>query len=354
MRLSLILNGALALLLAGLILGYLLVAVHNLENPEPSTKRRRTQLIPYYTKEGRLQGWVREETAKTRAPRETIDITAASKRKSLSPLPKAAVSANQNAPIPVPMAVVSSPRTNLPSNDVCQSVFPLPSWDGFPDGRIHCHFTPQQLADTSQLLIYWVANKLPGKRGSPDAASPEKGKISRFQCAGVLECSSRVCTVQIAPGADISRQVKSDCTCGFELHHRTCKFEWSISVYRNGAVFQTSNSHSHSRYTHSLLTPKSKPAQLQSFITRQPVALISSQPVEPSSAERAESPGNSVSQVNDGEHGLRDNSELATQPEPTPPNEVTSLDHAAQGQPAAPQNVATNSDDERILDPDAD
>ncbi|KAK7029100.1 hypothetical protein R3P38DRAFT_2524952, partial [Favolaschia claudopus] len=116
------------------------------------------------------------------------------------------------------------------------------SWDGFPDGRIHCHFTPQQLADTSQLLIYWVANKPPWKRGSPDAASPEKEKISRFQCAGVLECSSRVCTVQIAPGADISRQVKSDCTCGFQLHHRTCKFEWSISVYRNGAVFQTSNS----------------------------------------------------------------------------------------------------------------
>ncbi|KAK6984371.1 hypothetical protein R3P38DRAFT_3452507 [Favolaschia claudopus] len=386
MRLSLVVNVALVLLLAmtnhsrlkallywaysgldpsfiiptilifyGLILGYLLVAVHNLEDSEQSTKHRRTQLIPYYNKEGRLQGWVREKKAKMGAPRETINVTAPSQGDSPSSAPKATISANINSPSLVPTPALS-PHTNLPSENVQLSGFPLPSWDGFPDGRIHCHFTPQQLEDTSQLVIYWVADKLGGKSGSPDAASPDKGKISRFRCAGVVECSSRVCTVQIAPGANIFRQVKSECTCGFDLHHRTCKFEWSISRYRDGAVFETSNPHSHSRYTHSLSTPKSKPARLQSFITRQPVSLIPSQPLEPSSSERAESPGNSASQVNDGEHVSRDRSEPATQPEliVAPQNEVNNSDQEAHGQPAAPRNVATNSADEMILDPDAD
>ncbi|KAK6997285.1 hypothetical protein R3P38DRAFT_2563839, partial [Favolaschia claudopus] len=146
----------------------------------------------------------------------------------------------------------------------------LEYWDGFPDGRLRCHFTPQQLEDTSQLAIYWVGDRLSGKQGSPTAATPEKGKVSHFQCAGVVECESKVlatvCVTQIAPGANISRQVQSECTCGLKLRHRLCKFEWSIILYSGGAVFESNYTHSHSRYTHSLSTPKSKPPQLQSFI----------------------------------------------------------------------------------------
>ncbi|KAK6992290.1 hypothetical protein R3P38DRAFT_2740561, partial [Favolaschia claudopus] len=151
------------------------------------------------------------------------------------------------------------------SEEVPLSTSSLSSWDGFPDGRLRCHFTPQQVEDTLQLAVYWVGHRLPGKRGSPTAATPEKGKVSHFQCAGVVECESKVCITQIAPGADISRQVQSECTCGLKLRHRLCKFEWSIIRYRSGAIFESHHSHNHSRYTHLVSAPKSKAPQLQSF-----------------------------------------------------------------------------------------
>ncbi|KAK6977195.1 hypothetical protein R3P38DRAFT_2462194, partial [Favolaschia claudopus] len=234
------------LALYGLVLVYLLVSVKRLEDTEPSessTQRRKTRLVPYYN-------------SRAAAPAES----------DLAPAP-----VHQRTPPPLPQGTASAPPRLV--DEAPLSTFPLPSWDGFPDGRLRCHFTPQQLEDTSQLAIYWVGDRLPGKQGSPTAATAEKGKVSRFQCAGVVECESKVCLTQIAPGANISRQVQSECTCGLKLHHRSCKVEWLIIQYRGGAVFECNHTHSHSRYTHSLSTPKSKPPQLRSFISRQPVSL---------------------------------------------------------------------------------
>ncbi|KAK7013027.1 hypothetical protein R3P38DRAFT_2546987, partial [Favolaschia claudopus] len=322
MRLSLIVNCALVLLLAvtnpgrlaalsewiysslrssftipvilalyGLILIYLLVSVYHLENTEnTSTPRRRKRL---------LQGWVREEKSPSRPTTSPSQSIQASQLPiSTRPTaPSASAPAKQTTPLPLPQPTASAtPRL---SDATPFSV--LASWDGFPDGRIKCHFTPQQVADTSQLVIYWAADKLPGKRGSPTAPTPERGNISRFNCAGVIECDSKVCLSQIAPGADIQRQLQSECTCGSKLFHRSCRFEWSIARYINGAVFESNHIHTHARYTHLLVTPKSKPSQIQTFISMQPVSLISSQPTESLNVERADSPESSVLQRDEGE-----------------------------------------------------
>ncbi|KAK6996327.1 hypothetical protein R3P38DRAFT_2566034 [Favolaschia claudopus] len=286
----------------GLILVYLLVSVNSTDLKTPShlplgvAKRDLYRIITAQVRYhdlplaptsfhpdnllGQLQGWVREEK------NQNVPTTSPSQRKPTSSLPiptptadpaernLAPAPVHQSTPLPLPQAIASVPYR--PTEEAPLSTFPLPSWDGFPNGRIRCYFTPQQIEDTSQLAIYWVGDKLPGKQGSPTAATPGKGKVSHFKCAGVIECESKVCITQIAPGADISRQVQSGCICGFKLHHRSCKLEWSTIRYRGGAVFECNHTHSHSRYTHSLSTPKSKPPQLQSFILRQPMSLISS------------------------------------------------------------------------------
>jgi hypothetical protein len=137
--------------------------------------------------------------------------------------------------------------------DEAQPSLQLTSWDGFPDGHFRCHFTPQQIEDTSRLAVYWVSDRLAGgKRGSPDAATPEKGKSSHFKCAGVIHCEATICTVRIAPGTNIARQTEASCSCGSPLHHHSCSVEWSVIFYRDGAVFENSGTHSHSTYTHSL------------------------------------------------------------------------------------------------------
>ncbi|KAK6971806.1 hypothetical protein R3P38DRAFT_3241751 [Favolaschia claudopus] len=382
MKISLIINGALVLLLAmtnqgrlaalsewiysllcssftipailalyGLVLIYLLVSVYHLENTtdHSSTRRHRNRLVPYYNSKGQLQGWVREE--KSQKPEATRTSHPQHKQTSSLPVPTpitapaernaASAPAKSTTPLPLPPASASAPAP-----------LSLEYWDGFPDGRLRCHFTPQQLEDTSQLAIYWVGDRLSGKQGSPTTATPEKGKVSHFQCAGVVECESKVCVTQIAPGANISRQVQSECTCGLKLRHRLCKFEWSIILYRGGAVLESNYTHSHSRYTHSLSTPKSKPPHLQSFISRQPVSLISPQPSKPLNAESAESPANSVGQVDEGQQTRQHTPEPEPKPELAPQNQVTDLDHEPRRKPS-PQNGVLNSDDERIMDPDA-
>ncbi|KAK7012830.1 hypothetical protein R3P38DRAFT_3586031 [Favolaschia claudopus] len=202
------------LALYGLVLVYLLVSVKRLEDTEPSessTQRRKTRLVPYYNSRGQLQGLVREEKTHQNMP--TTSRTQRKQTHSLPmPTPAAAPAESDLAPAPVhqrtppplPQGTASAPPRLV--DEAPLSTFPLPSWDGFPDGRLRCHFTPQQLEDTSQLAIYWVGDRLPGKQGSPTAATAEKGKVSRFQCAGVVECESKVCLTQIAPGANISRQ----------------------------------------------------------------------------------------------------------------------------------------------------
>ncbi|KAK7016562.1 hypothetical protein R3P38DRAFT_3567065 [Favolaschia claudopus] len=292
----------------GLILIYLLVSVYHLANTEDaSTRRRRTRLVPYYNSEGHR---------------------------------------------------VCAPSFGRGSSIIDNSIAVVGRLPGRSPQLIRCHFTPQQLEDTSQLAIYWVGDQLSGKQGSPTAATPEKGKVSRFQCAGVVACESKVCLTQIAPGANIARQVQSECTCGLKLRHRSCKVEWLIIQYRGGAVFECNQTHSHSRYTHSLSTPKSKPAQLRSFISRQPVSLISSQPPESLNLRRADSPQSSVPQRDEGDFKFllvlscanmrfEANQRLQIARYQNPPN-------CKVPKAILPQNAETNSDHERMIDPDAD
>ncbi|KAF8212876.1 hypothetical protein K438DRAFT_1805196, partial [Mycena galopus ATCC 62051] len=81
-------------------------------------------------------------------------------------------------------------------------------WDEFPDRQFWCHFSRQQVEDTSQLAVYWVSDKPPGRRGSLDALMADKGKLFRYRCAGIIECKAAVCTVQIAPGKGVARQTE--------------------------------------------------------------------------------------------------------------------------------------------------
>jgi hypothetical protein len=158
-----------------------------------------------------------------------------------------------------------------PSHGDALANFPLSTWNGFPDGKFRCLFTRQQVEDTSRLALYWISDKLPGRRGLLDAATAEKGKLSRFKCAGIIDCRAAVCTVQIAPGPNVARQIEALCTCGSPLRHRSCSVEWSVVLYRDGAIFENSGTHDHLKYTHLLPASKNKKTlQLQEFISRQP------------------------------------------------------------------------------------
>ncbi|KAJ7439535.1 hypothetical protein B0H11DRAFT_1912901 [Mycena galericulata] len=218
--------------------------------------------VPYYDQNGKLKGWVREEQEEIVFQTQLLTGTTLPQR--LSPRLPSHLPATAAVPHP-------DGDENLPE-------FTLTSWDGFPDHRFRCHFTRQEVEDTSRLAFYWISDKRPGRRGSPDAITAEKGKLSRYKCAGIIECKAVVCTVQIAPGQNVARQLEALCTCGSSLRHRSCEVEWSVVFYRNGAIFENSGAHTHSKYTHFLPTLKNKKMlQLQEFIAKQPIVLRGSQ-----------------------------------------------------------------------------
>ncbi|KAJ7451502.1 hypothetical protein B0H11DRAFT_2075843 [Mycena galericulata] len=245
--------------LYGMVLVYLLVVVHvdvpRATEHSSQIHRKKQRLVPYYDHNGQLKGWVREEEDGTVFQTKLLPGTT---------LPQSLSSRLPSNPPAT--AVVSSPPhlysdENLPD-------FTLTSWDGFPDHRFRCHFTRQQVEDTSRLAFYWISDKRPGRRGSLDAITPEKGSSP---------CKAVVCTVRIAPGQNVARQLEAFCTCSSTLHHRSCEVEWSVVFYRNGAIFENSGAHTHSKYTHLLPTAKNKTLQLQEFIAKQPIVLRGSQ-----------------------------------------------------------------------------
>ncbi|KAJ7027212.1 hypothetical protein C8F04DRAFT_1238184 [Mycena alexandri] len=74
---------------------------------------------------------------------------------------------------------------------------------------------------------------------------------------------------------NFARQTESLCNCGSTLRHRSCGVEWSVVLYRDGAVFENSGAHNHSKYTHllELTITKNKKLQLQGLVSKQPIAL---------------------------------------------------------------------------------
>jgi hypothetical protein len=78
--------------------------------------------------------------------------------------------------------------------------------------------------------------------------------------------------------------------------------EWSVVFYRDGAIFENSGPHDHSKYTHSLPISKTKKTlQLQEFISRQPIALRGSQ----TNLNRISPSDNS--QIGEDEHNIQGN-----------------------------------------------
>ncbi|KAK6977131.1 hypothetical protein R3P38DRAFT_2810689 [Favolaschia claudopus] len=277
----------------GLILIYLLVSVYNLGNTEvASTRRRRTRLVPYYNSEGQLKGWVREE--KSQRPEATRTSHPQHKQTSSLPVPTpitapaernaASAPAKSTTPLPLPPASASAPA---PLSLEYGTAFRMVASGAI--SRLNNWKTPRSSLSTG-LGTGFLGNKV-----HQPLRHLKRAKFHIFNVPGWLN-------------------VQSECTCGLKLRHRLCKFEWSIILYSGGAVFESNYTHSHSRYTHSLSTPKSKPPQLQSFISRQPVSLILPQPSEPLNAESAESPATSVGQVNEGQQTRQHTPE----PEPKP------------------------------------
>ncbi|KAJ7208422.1 hypothetical protein B0H12DRAFT_1243015 [Mycena haematopus] len=290
------------LVIYGVVLLYLLIVTHlpaaAAENF--SRKRCKTILVPYRDHDGQLKGWVREvreETAGTEAP--------------VNSPPRPTLPPESLGRCPKIATLVTVSR-----NDESLADFPHSTWNGFLDGRFRCHFTPQQVEDTSRLALYWVSDKLPGRRGSVDAVTAEKGKLTRFKCAGIIDCRVVACTAQIAPGTNVTQQLEAHCAYG--------------------AVFENSGTHIHSKYTHSLPTPKNKKTpQLQVFISKQPVVLQGSK-----------------TNINDipesSEEDKNDNARLQTPIDSDAEDLLNSSD-----QDTDKSDNLLNSDDEKALDPGA-
>ncbi|KAJ7187232.1 hypothetical protein C8R46DRAFT_1207191 [Mycena filopes] len=282
------------LTLYGLVLLYLLFAVHTLAvAKEGSRTRHKGTLAPYYDEDGKLQGWVRE------GGREVENF--------MNPNRTPALARQDSLPLPPPRG--SSSLLKGPS--MLSQIDPdsrLTSWDGFPNHRFQCQFTRQQVEDTSRLAVYWVADKCPGKRGSLDAVTPEKGRLSRFRCAGIIQCKAAV--------------------------------EWSVVFYRDGAIFENSGRHDHSAYTHSLPVSKKKTLQLLQFVAKQPVLL--------------DAPGSSSLTSDDSDSQISSGKEITQAMLKSSNDDHNEEDEVDLNLNTSKSEEDMNSEDETMLDPDAD
>ncbi|KAJ7846967.1 hypothetical protein B0H14DRAFT_2583817 [Mycena olivaceomarginata] len=124
--------------------------------------RRNPDLVPYFDRHGRLIGMVRITPRNIRG-QSTQNNGPTSSRRRADTLPARAPT------------TISTPVT----------------WDGWPDGRFQCSFSPQNVVDTDQLETNWACEALKGRRGSAAAPTWQKGKEIPRRCLGILECTSR-------------------------------------------------------------------------------------------------------------------------------------------------------------------
>ncbi|KAJ7886455.1 hypothetical protein B0H14DRAFT_2563386 [Mycena olivaceomarginata] len=294
----------------GLVLLYLLIVVRLPAATENSSrKRRKKPLVPYYDHDGRslsladaaatmlsplsgqLKGWVKEEQeetvpteARTNSPRGTTV------RPQL--FPELLRRRHRTSP-PVTATGALPSRSDEPLAD-----FPLSTWNGFPDGGVRCHFTRQQVEDTSRLALYWISDKLPERRG--------------LRLDQMLLGKPR----------------------------RSALVERSVVFYRDGAVFENSGTHNHSKYTHSLPPSKNKKTlQLQEFISRQPIVLRGSK-----------SNINDTSEPSD--MGEDDNAQVKIEPIDSDADDLHSHDDR-EDENAYDSGHEMNSEEEKALDPSA-
>ncbi|KAF7377271.1 hypothetical protein MSAN_00147400 [Mycena sanguinolenta] len=213
---------------------------------------RQERLVPYFGRRGQLVGMVRippNDPFAAPSPNvpsriREIPPVASSRRSPVTPLN-----------LPTPTNVSSEP------------------WSGWPNGQFQCLLSPQQVADTDKLAINWVCEFLPGHRGSSSASTWQKGKEIHRKCIGVLECSSRFCSVDLqcapAPRAvDLHRQLQKKCLCGERIRLRPCGIQSSTYLFSGGAFFINSGTHSHAQYTHSLIHRPHEPFEFEDYMAR--------------------------------------------------------------------------------------
>ncbi|KAF7295710.1 hypothetical protein MIND_01111400 [Mycena indigotica] len=230
----------------GLILVYLLIMVHL-----PHYNRRRGTLFRLHEVRG-ADGHVQK---------------LALRQVSLSNEGPVGVDHPGSAPIPF-----SAP---LPAVSVLYPSGTLASWDGFPDGLFQQHFTRQQVEDTFQLSVHWASTRLPGRSGSQEATTLQRGPSHRFRCAGAVICSS--CSVTIPPAGTSSdgttKQLQQSCLCGAMLIRRACDVEWTVTFFAGGAFWENGGLHTHPTFTHSLAVGSHDTYGIQRFVRRQPILL---------------------------------------------------------------------------------
>ncbi|KAF7359825.1 hypothetical protein MVEN_00707800 [Mycena venus] len=228
-------------------------------------RRRNRNLVPYFNTQGQLIGMVRL------VPQNTRDSPAQVNSGSAEPSDR-----QDSRPTARTSHRLADPSSMSPPNTIATPT----TWDGWPDGRFQCSFSPQNIADTNQLEMNWVCEALKGRRGSVAARTSKKGKEIRRKCIGILECTSRACTanMRIAPaarGIDRHRQLRTPCLCGEKLRLRECGIESAVSLFRDGALFSNSGDHTHPKFTHSLIYHANEPYEFTEYIATHPVALES-------------------------------------------------------------------------------
>ncbi|KAJ7263284.1 hypothetical protein C8J57DRAFT_1333268 [Mycena rebaudengoi] len=214
-----------------------------------------TRLVSYFNREGQIIGMVRipvEDPHSFTQARLTVD-------KNMVQIPEHLVKdtstsgKNRRARTLEPAALLRNSGT--------AEISALSTWDGWPDGRFQCFLSPQGVADTHELEINWVCDAM--------LLTWQRGKESRRQCVGVLECTFRACAfgMKIVPalrGVDRHRKLQEPCPCGELLRLRGCDIESSCT---------------HSRFTHSLLhRPQDpEPFAFSEYVSKSPVGLQDTQ-----------------------------------------------------------------------------
>ncbi|KAK7052605.1 hypothetical protein R3P38DRAFT_2762957 [Favolaschia claudopus] len=142
-----------------------------------------------------------------------------------------------------------SKRLKVPSKSL-----PSSSWDGWPNTESYTAFASHEIAVPRDLTLNWSCEKIPSKRGSPNAVSWQKGKEIRQRCIGVLECGAESATY----------------------------------FYSGGARFMNFGTHTHSKYTHTLSYRKHQPLEFEKFISKYDQQRITATQVESSSGSDSE------------------------------------------------------------------
>ncbi|KAJ6548939.1 hypothetical protein B0H19DRAFT_1074734 [Mycena capillaripes] len=128
------------------------------------------------------------------------------------------------------------------------------SWNFWPDGRFQSVVSAMQMANTHKLATNWILETVLS-RGSPGALTWQRGHELRRRCAGVIECHTDACSMQLAPALraiDRYNQLQHPCPiCGEALAQIACGIESSLFRFRGGARFIHKGTHNHSIFTHS-------------------------------------------------------------------------------------------------------